>query len=188
MVEAATQIVEADLQVRLTRSGIVEANLQVRLSWHSRCTALRMPFKLAPRLKSFDYTGFNRYFLTICARNRARVFVEAAHVSDVVLQLSRASETEHFSVPAYCFMPDHMHALLEGARADAKLPRFVRLFKQRSSFYWKRRTGTELWQRSYFEHALRADQDTFDVLGTSLPIRCAPGWSRSQRNTRSWGL
>ena len=132
-----------------------------------------MPFKLAPRLKSFDYTGFNRYFLTICTLDRHRAFVERSAVADVVSQLSQTSERECFSVPAYCLMPDHFHALLEGERVDANLQRFVRLFKQRSSFHWKRRTGNPLWQRGYFEHVLRAEEDTFDVARYILdnPVR-----------------
>jgi REP element-mobilizing transposase RayT len=70
-------------------------------------------------------------------------------------------------------MPDHFHALIEGERADANLQRFVRLFKQRSSFYWKRRSGAPLWQRGYFEHVLRAEEDTFDVARYILdnPVR-----------------
>ncbi len=132
-----------------------------------------MPFKLAPRLKSFDYTGFNRYFLTICTLDRRRAFVGPHAVANVVSQLSHASERECFLVPAYCVMPDHFHALLEGDRADANLPRFVRLFKQRSSFHWKREAGAPLWQRGYFEHVLRAEEDTFDVARYILnnPVR-----------------
>ena len=132
-----------------------------------------MPLKLAPRLKAFDYTGFSRYFLTICTLNRHLAFVEPAAVTDVASQLSHTSEAECFSVPAYCFMPDHFHALIEGGRADANLPRFVRLFKQCSSFHWKHRTGTTLWQRGYFEHVLRAEEDSFDVARYVLhnPVR-----------------
>ena len=132
-----------------------------------------MPFKLAPRLNSFDYTGFNRYFLTICTLDRHRAFVEPDAAADVALQLSHTSEGECFSVPAYCLMPDHFHALLEGNRADANLPRFVKLFKQRSSFHSKCRTGIVLWQRGYFEHVLRAEEDSVDVARYILnnPVR-----------------
>src|SRR5258705_4201028 len=98
-----------------------------------------MPLKLAPRLKAFDYSGFNRYFLTICTLNRGRTFVDPDAVADVLAHLSHTSRSECFSVPAYCFMPDHVHALLEGERADANLPRFVRLFKQCSSVHSQRR-------------------------------------------------
>jgi hypothetical protein len=50
---------------------------------------------------------------------------------------------------------------------------FVRIFKQRSAFEWKRRCGTPLWQRSYFEHVLRDDEDTIGVAKYILenPVR-----------------
>jgi REP-associated tyrosine transposase len=141
--------------------------------WHYGCTFGNMPFKPVPRLKSFDYVGFYRYFLTICAHGRAQVFVAEDAVTDVLSQLSRTADAEHFSVIAYCFMQDHVHVLTEGMRQDADFRRFVRIFKQRSSFHWKRRTGAELWQRSYFEHVLRDDEDSFGVARYILanPVR-----------------
>jgi REP-associated tyrosine transposase len=60
-------------------------------------------------------------------------------------------------------MPDHIHTLVEGKHPAADFREFVRIFKQRSSFEWKRRHGTMLWQRSYFEHVLRDDEDTVGV-------------------------
>src|SRR5882672_11395646 len=98
-----------------------------------------MPYKLAPRLDSFDYLGFYRYFLTICTFDRARFFVEAKAVRLVLLQLSRPADEHRFAVIAYCFMPDHVHALIEGQHPTADFREFVRIFKQRSSFEWKRR-------------------------------------------------
>ena len=131
-----------------------------------------MPFKPVPRLETFDYMGLHRYFLTICTEDRARVFVRADGVHLVLVELSRTS-VDHFAVIAYCFMPDHLHLLVEGTRDDSDFQRFVRVFKQRSSFHWKRRTGSELWQRSYFEHVLRDDEDTFGVARYILenPVR-----------------
>jgi putative transposase len=58
-------------------------------------------------------------------------------------------------------------------RDDCDLRRLARVFKQRSSFQWKRRMKGELWQRSYFEHVLRDDEDTFQVAQYILdnPVR-----------------
>ena len=70
-------------------------------------------------------------------------------------------------------MPDHFHALVEGTRADANLPRFIQRFKQCSSFHWKRRTGAALWQRGYYEHVLRTEEDSFTLARYILnnPVR-----------------
>jgi putative transposase len=89
------------------------------------------------------------------------------------MQLSRTVDEHGFDVIAYCFMPDHIHLLLEGTHPTADFREFVRIFKQRSSYEWKRTYGTMLWQRSYFEHVLRDDEDTISVARYVLenPVR-----------------
>jgi len=132
-----------------------------------------MPIKLAPRLGAFDYLGFYRYFLTMCTHHRARLFVSDPAVRVVVAQLSRTADAERFSVIAYCLMPDHIHVLVEGTHPAADFREFVRVFKQRSAFHWKRENASTLWQRSYFEHVLRDEEDTVGVARYILenPVR-----------------
>ena len=128
----------------------VEADLQVRLARQGTCTAADVPFTPAPRLNGFEYVGPRRYFVTICVQGRAPVFITRAAVDHVLTQFQITADNEGFAVIAYCFMPDHMHALVEGNRAAANFREFMRVFKQRSSFCWKQACGRELWQRSYF--------------------------------------
>lgn len=118
-----------------------------------------MPFRPVPRLRHFEYRGAHRYFVTICVRNRVAVFTSPAAVAPVLSQLRHTADTTGFAIVAYCFMPDHLHLLVEGATEHARFLQFMRVFKQRSSFRWKQRTGGELWQRGYFEHVLRDDED-----------------------------
>ena len=122
-----------------------------------------MDFIYAPRLKSFDYVGFYRYFLTICAFGRARVFVDDELARRVIAQLSQTAATHRFSVIAYCLMPDHLHALVAGEHEAADFREFVRIFKRRTAFEWKQQHRTVLWQRGYYEHVLRDDEDMFGV-------------------------
>jgi REP-associated tyrosine transposase len=70
-------------------------------------------------------------------------------------------------------MPDHVHSLVEGNHPGADFREFVRIFKQRSSYEWKRKRGTVLWQRNYFEHVLRDEEDTVGVAKYILenPVR-----------------
>jgi len=132
-----------------------------------------VPYKLSPRLKTFDYLGFYRYFLTICTYDRTRLFIDDQSVHLMQLQLSRTADDQRFAVIAYCFMPDHVHLWVEGIHPAADFREFVRIFKQRSSFAWKQRNGTALWQRRYFEHVLRDDEDTIGVAKYILenPVR-----------------
>jgi putative transposase len=132
-----------------------------------------MPFKAAPRLRAFDYCGPYRYFLTICTRDRRSLFVSASLVDVLVVQFQQASDLTGMAVLAYCFMPDHVHALVEGASSSANFREFVRLFKQLSSFAYTRVHARPLWQRSYFERVLRADEDSVRVARYILenPVR-----------------
>jgi putative transposase len=132
-----------------------------------------MPRKSPPRLRTFDYTGLYRYFLTISTFRRSPVFVDCDAARIVTTQLARAASSERFSVIAYCLMPDHLHLLAEATCEAADFQRFVRIFKQQSAFYWKRETGQPLWHRSYFERVLRDGEDTIDVIRYILgnPVR-----------------
>ena len=50
----------------------------------------------------------------------------------------RTAGAYQFAVIAYCFMPDHMHALVEGLATSSDFRRFVAMFKQRSAFRHRR--------------------------------------------------
>ena len=114
-----------------------------------------MPYKPVPRLREFSYAGLYRYSLTICTHRRQAVFTNREAVDLVVSQLLQSASRSAFAVIAYCFMPDHLHLLVEGTDDEAALREFARVFKQRSAYHWKAAFGTLLWQRSYFEHVLR---------------------------------
>jgi hypothetical protein len=51
-------------------------------------------------LRTFDYTGPHRYFITMCTRQRAPHFARADHVSPVCEQILRASLEESVDVIA----------------------------------------------------------------------------------------
>jgi putative transposase len=118
---------------------------------------------VAPRLKSFPYIGFYRYFLTICTRGRQRVFVDASAVQDLTSQLLQIATREKFAVLAYCFMPDHLHLLIEALHEAADMRAFLHRWKQTSAYAWKQRFGQDLWQRGYFEHTLRGEEDSVAI-------------------------
>jgi putative transposase len=51
-------------------------------------------------------------------------------------QFERCAVTELFAIVAYCFMPDHVHFLVEGQADASDLRRFVARAKQFSGFYY----------------------------------------------------
>ncbi|MBZ5558229.1 MAG: transposase [Acidobacteriia bacterium] len=132
-----------------------------------------MGTKRPPRIKGISYVGASAYFLTICAVNRSRPFVEPGCASAVCEQFLRTASAYRFAVDAYCLMPDHFHALVEGLADNSDFRRFVAMFKQRTSFEHRRATGLILWQEGYFERVLRTEEPRLAVAAyiVNNPIR-----------------
>ena len=106
-------------------------------------------------LRGFDYSGLHRYFLTFCTEQRAPLFTSGAVVDLVIAQISRAAIEYGFAVLAYCFMPDHVHLLVEGRVEHADCKQFIARAKQYSGFYYSKAFKEPLWQRYSFEHVVR---------------------------------
>jgi putative transposase len=124
-----------------------------------------MPLRRPRRLDGFSYLGFQRYSLTFCTYERRRLFVSTRYVEAVLAQIRRTSEAEGFDLLAYCFMPDHLHLLEEGATPTADMRRLVSLIRQRSAFVFRTRFHVpRLWQHGYFERVLRNDEATQAVI------------------------
>lgn len=119
-----------------------------------------MSRQLAPRLDGSAYVGLRRYFVTICTFHRIDALRDDPVVEDVLLQFRQRAIDHQFAIHAYCFMPDHVHLVLEGLSDSSDVRRFVRDWKQRTASEYRQTTGKDLWQRGYFDHVLRADEDT----------------------------
>jgi len=120
-------------------------------------------FKKRIRLKDFSYKGCYRYFITICAHNKNSIFTEKNLTDDILRDLEKISDKHKFSVWVYCFMPDHLHLLVEGKNESSDLNKFISEFKQVTGFKYSKRSKEKLWQINYYEHVLRGDEDTKKV-------------------------
>jgi putative transposase len=87
--------------------------------------------------------------------------------------LLRIASEQWFSVFAYCFMPDHLHVLLEAQSDGSECLRFISRAKQFSGFYYSKAFGERLWQRYGYEHTLRDGDDPLVVARYILenPVR-----------------
>jgi putative transposase len=111
-------------------------------------------------LKSFDYTGLHRYFLTFCTDSRRHLFTTRTRVDLVLTQIARSAADEQFAIVAYCFMPDHVHLLIEGQSDSSDCRRFIGRAKQFSGFHYSKAFGHRLWQRYGVERVLRSNEAT----------------------------
>lgn len=94
-------------------------------------------------------------------------------VAVVYLQFLRAAAGSHMAILAYCFMPDHVHLLIEGLSDDSDGRLFIARAKQFSGFHFQKQFGVPLWQRYGFEHTLRANEGVLSVARYILenPVR-----------------
>jgi len=71
--------------------------------------------------------------------------------------LREVAESRSVQIDAYCFMPDHLHLLATSNGSDIRI--FVKRYKQVSGYWFRRMTGDPLWQKSYYDHVVRTDED-----------------------------
>jgi REP element-mobilizing transposase RayT len=81
------------------------------------------------------------------------MYVELADVA--VRLLAELALERGTDLYAWCIMPDHVHLLMQ----DQDIVKFVRLFKGRMTPKSRTLDPTRsLWQRSFYDHALRKEE------------------------------
>ena len=110
--------------------------------------------KLAPEA----FRGPGTAFFTCRIEGRVAVFTEAPIVNHFRGALRRWLHWRQGRCDAYCFMPDHLHALLTGLGEQADLWAVMVRFKQETgAWLWRNRPDAR-WQRSFDARPLRPDE------------------------------
>jgi putative transposase len=99
----------------------------------------------------------------LCALRRRRVFTDAGLVSTSLELISHSADNWRFAVLAYCFMPDHLHLLVEAVAHDADLLSLAHAIKQKTGHAFRRQSARLLWQKGYYERVLRDGDSTAGV-------------------------
>ncbi|NIM96855.1 MAG: hypothetical protein GTO24_01850 [candidate division Zixibacteria bacterium] len=103
--------------------------------------------------------GRVRSAFTICVHDRRRLFVSDYifhSVENILLQtLVKANCDAH----VYMFMPDHCHLLTEGKSEESDLWQCVVDFKRKSGYWLATNDMLEGWQKDFYDHILRKDED-----------------------------
>lgn len=107
------------------------------------------------RLPPQNYIGRKIYFVTICCNHRAPHLREHTTTQRVLALLLECAANHFFRLHAFCLMSDHLHVLAEGTHERCELFEFIRLFKQRSAFEFRKSHRRPLWETSYYDHILR---------------------------------
>jgi len=125
------------------------------------------------RLKDFDYRSPYAYFITICTYNGIEIFNDHEVVLEIINQLKGTAKKLNCRIFAYCIMPDHVHLLVGETEGDVNLIKFIQCFKQDTGYNFKKKYGTNLWQKSYYDHILRKEESVVEKVRYILnnPVR-----------------
>lgn len=110
------------------------------------------------RLKGFEYVDRNTYHVVTVTRLRLPLLVGDV-ARDAAEQIRVAAHRTDFELLSYEVMPDHVHILVAGRCDRSDLVKFVQRFKQMTGFPYKKRTGDQLWQWSFYDRIVRKNDD-----------------------------
>jgi REP element-mobilizing transposase RayT len=116
------------------------------------------------RLPGKAYADLGRVFsITIGTSPRRAIFRDLEFGLECVNLLRELRDNAGLRVYAYCLMPDHVHLLI-AVPANGSLSAVVGSWKSRC-YQVRRKSGDHrrFWQRSFFDHGLRDNQDIVDV-------------------------
>jgi REP element-mobilizing transposase RayT len=142
----------------------------------------------------FVDTAREIYFITICCAERGRNQLATAPIASALFDsLVHQNTRKVWHAHLFILMPDHVHALLSFPQEGRPLKETVRL--------WKHWTSSKLgivWQRDFFEHRLRRDENRRQKADYILhnPVRAGlvkessdwpyVWWPDGEGNLRSW--
>lgn len=133
---------------------------------------MEYPNRKLPRLKGFDYSNPNYYFVTICTHSREHLFGKCGDLNLLgkiaEAQLSElANHYEHVFVDKFVVMPNHIHAIIviaphnaERSRPFPTLSSIVGQYKAGVSRSARKISpGITIWQKSFHDHVIRGEHD-----------------------------
>ncbi len=122
----------------------------------------------SPRIREYDYSTENYYFITVCTHNKACIFGKAdalTKLGTLVSQELRAIGDHYLSVKvdAFSVMPNHIHAIIVLEAHDEKKPSLSQILAQFKSGVSRKakKLGVclPIWQRSFHDRIVRNRQE-----------------------------
>jgi REP-associated tyrosine transposase len=100
----------------------------------------------------------------MCTFERRRYFEDASLVALVRRHLLHALEKRYGEITAYCFMPDHLHALTIGVSDDFNARHCADIFRRQSAYHFRQTRHGRLRQEGYYDRVLRKEEATPTVV------------------------
>jgi REP element-mobilizing transposase RayT len=141
------------------------------------------------RLPSKIYQNSSIIFsLTICTWERLPLFANSIYADAVTDTLKAGLLAKKTKLYAYCLMPDHLHLLV--SPKDVNLIDLINRWKSYSANLLRKiGLSSKCWQRSFYDHALRKEEEIETTAGyiVNNPVR-AGIVNRWQEYGYSWHM
>lgn len=149
---------------------------------------MELPERKRLRLENYNYSENGMYFITVCTQNRKKVLSEILPVGDgsPVPELTDIGKlVEGFigqisvkyptvKICRYVIMPDHIHFLISleafsggtgnPSPTTATVFAWFKYQTTKSINEYTQQTGKRFWQRSFFDHVVRNEQDLQEIM------------------------
>ncbi len=111
------------------------------------------------RLDPEIYIGEEIVSFTLCIRNRYGFFTTRENFRIFENYLLNELRTFNCSAYVYLFMPDHLHLVLTGNDFNANIKKCLDMFKQKTGFWLSNKNKKIKWQKDYYDHILRGEEN-----------------------------
>ena len=120
----------------------------------------------SPRIKEFDYSQENYYFITVCAYNRKCLFGSVSELNRIreIVKHHIENLDKHYDnvkIDKYVVMPNHIHMILilsgNGTNDVQQIIGQLKsgVTREIRNLY----PNIKVWQRSFHDHIIRSQQD-----------------------------
>ena len=107
------------------------------------------------------------YFITAVTRGRRAIFAREGTIALLRETMRNVREIHPFGMRAYVFLHDHLHLLLY-VPEQTTITRVMHSIKRNFTFNYKKAHNVDgalsLWQRRFWDHVIRDDQDYLNHL------------------------
>ncbi len=111
------------------------------------------------RLPEDLYVGQIICAFTICLEDKQPFFVSPDVFNQIENILLITLKKFCCEAHIYYLMPDHCHLVIEGKQESSNLYKCIVEFKQRSGYWFSRSKFGVKWQKDFYDHILRRDED-----------------------------
>lgn len=129
-----------------------------------------LPVRKRLRLKEFDYSKEEMYFITLCIKNRIELLGKVAETNRIKLtKLGNISEQyikeierkyANIRIDEYVIMPNHIHLLIIiNKQNEITISRVIKQYKM----YVSKINGFSIWQKSFYEHIIRNEKEYWEI-------------------------